>query len=85
MRARHLFAATAFACGALGGATPPAPLAHEWTLIDGKYWQIAGSAGEDTATTDAREGNRGACTAGMIEVKGKYRVSQMGDELQKTR
>jgi hypothetical protein len=64
-------------------ATPP-PLAHEWHVIDGKYWQITAPAGEDTAATDQREGNRGACPAGMVDVKGKFRVSPMGDELQKS-
>jgi hypothetical protein len=84
MRARSLIAATLLSFAALGGAAPPPPLAHEWTLVDGKHWQVTAPAGEDPAVTDAREGNRGACSAGMIEIKGKYRVSPMGDELQKS-
>src|SRR4051812_47960556 len=85
MRFRVLGAAAVLATSAIasGGAPPPAP-SFTWHLVDGKHWQIATPAGEDPAVTDAAEGNRGACPAGMIEVNGKMRVVAMGDEVQKT-
>jgi formylglycine-generating enzyme len=55
---------------------------HEWRLIDGKYWQVVSDEGETPETTDAREGNRGECAAGMVDVRGKMRVSGIGDALQ---
>ena len=48
----------------------------------GKHWQIGGPRGEDPAVTDAREGTRGACPAGMVSVSGKMKVHAMIDELQ---
>lgn len=46
-----------------------------WRLVDGKHWQMIGSGTpEPTAVTDAREKNRGACPAGMVEVKGKMKT-----------
>jgi hypothetical protein len=66
---------------ALAGGKPPA---HDWKLIDNKHWQVVAPPGEDPAVTDAREGNRGACSAGMVEIKGVAKMSQMGDELQKS-
>ncbi|HEY8072639.1 MAG TPA: SUMF1/EgtB/PvdO family nonheme iron enzyme [Labilithrix sp.] len=56
---------------------------HEWSEVGANHWQIVTPDGESTDVTDAREGNRGACAAGMIEIKGKMRVTQIGDELQK--
>lgn len=55
---------------------------REWHQIDGKFWQIVGPRGEDPAVTDAREGNRGSCAPGQIEVQGKMKMHSMMDELQ---
>jgi hypothetical protein len=60
------------------------PLAHEWRVVAGKHWQIATEAGEAPSVTDTREGNRGACTEGMIEIRGKYKVAGNGDYLQQS-
>ncbi|MBL8608226.1 MAG: hypothetical protein JNL38_12960, partial [Myxococcales bacterium] len=65
-------------------AGAPKDPTFEWRLVDQKHWQVVTPPGEDPAVTDGREGNRGACPAGMIEIKGKMRMSQMGDELQKS-
>ena len=55
---------------------------REWHLVMGKHWQINGPRGEDPALTDAREGTRGACPAGMVSVSGKMKVNAMIDEMQ---
>ncbi len=60
---------------------PPSP-AREWRLVSGKHWQIGGPPGEDPAVTDAREGTRGACPIGMVDVQGKMKVHAMIDEMQ---
>lgn len=67
----------------VAGAAPPAPLAHEWREVGKNHWQIV-STGEAPEVTDAAEGTRGACSPGMVEVKGLMRVTAMGDILQKT-
>lgn len=56
--------------------------AREWHLVMGKHWQINGPRGEDPALTDAHEGTRGACSAGMVSVKGKMKLHAMLDEMQ---
>ena len=66
----------------LPGAPPPAAPQREWHLVMGKHWQISGPRGEDPALTDAREGTRGACPAGMVSVQGKMKVHAMVDEMQ---
>jgi formylglycine-generating enzyme len=53
----------------------------EWTLVDRKHWQLKTSHGEPTEVTDTREGNRGACPAGMVEVEGKMKQGNI-DALQ---
>ncbi|MBX3225968.1 MAG: SUMF1/EgtB/PvdO family nonheme iron enzyme [Labilithrix sp.] len=74
-------------------ATPPpsslvpdadaeAPSGREWRLVWGRSWQIVSPPGEATSVTDAREGNRGSCPAGMIEVAGKMKQHFLLDELQ---
>lgn len=60
------------------------PFTHEWRTIDGKFWQVVGPAGEAPSVTDAREGNRGRCGEGMIEVRGKMKVSGNADGLQQS-
>lgn len=62
----------------------PSEPSHAWRLVDGKHWQIVGPEGEPPDVTDAQENNRGACKAGMVEVKGQMRVTDLGDELQKS-
>ncbi len=54
----------------------------DWRLVQGRHWQIRGPAGELPAVTDAREKNRGACGAGMIEVAGRMKRHFLLDELQ---
>lgn len=56
--------------------------AREWHLVMGKHWQINGPRGEDPAVTDAREGTRGNCPAGMVSVQGKMKMHAMLDEMQ---
>jgi hypothetical protein len=61
-----------------GMLRPPAPT-RPWVLV-GKNWEIATTENEDPGVTDTAEGNRGACPAGMIEVKGAMRLdSAKGD------
>ncbi len=64
-------------------AEQPAALTHEWREVGTNHWQIKTPPGEAPATTDAAEGNRGTCPEGMIDVNGKMRLTEMGDELQK--
>ena len=45
-----------------------------WRVIEGKFWQVVASTpSEEPRVTDLREGNRGACKAGMIEVAGRMK------------
>jgi Sulfatase-modifying factor enzyme 1 len=52
----------------------PEPPKQEWRLIEGKQWQIVSTDIEDVATTDAREGTRGNCPPGMVEVSGRMKA-----------
>lgn len=91
--------------GNLARTAPPVPsdatplnvkgaagLRHEWRLKLGRHWQIASTPSESQETTDAAEGNRGACGPGMIEVKGRMKqdpttnhfAANTIEELQKT-
>jgi hypothetical protein len=70
--------------------TPDAPPARDaallprrephlpWRSVDAKHWQITSDAAEDPAVTDAAEGTRGACPAGMVEVRGQAKVEAPG-------
>jgi sulfatase modifying factor 1 len=60
------------------------PLSHEWHEIGKNHWQILTPPGETPETTDAAEGTRGDCPPGMVEIKGKMRLSPIGDQLQKS-
>jgi hypothetical protein len=60
----------------------PQQATREWHLVQGRHWQIVGPAGEDPSETDAREGTRGSCPTGMVEVAGKMKLHAMMDELQ---
>jgi formylglycine-generating enzyme len=68
----------------------PSPLlSHRWQLRDEKHWQIESAAPEEPEVTDAREGTRGSCPVGMVEVDGRMKVDQaeyleVMDELQKS-
>lgn len=45
-----------------------------WRNLEGKFWQVvAQTTPEDPAVTDLREGTRGACGGGMVEVKGRMK------------
>ena len=58
------------------------PSGREWKLLWGHSWEIEGPAGESPDVTDAREGNRGACMPGQVEVSGNMKQSFMMDEIQ---
>jgi sulfatase modifying factor 1 len=66
------------------GADEPKPLTYDWREVGANHWQIKTAAGETPETTDAAEGNRGSCSPGMVQVKGKMVVCSWGDELQKS-
>ena len=90
MRALYLGLASLVFLGASGAlladgaaADEPKPLNHEWREVGTNHWQIKTATGESPETTDAAEGNRGTCSPGMVDVKGKFRQTEMGDELQK--
>ena len=74
-------------------ATPPpsssliadadeAPSGASGSSLWGHSWQIVGPAGEPTSVTDEREGNRGACMPGQVEVAGNMKQHFLLDELQ---
>jgi hypothetical protein len=68
----------------VAGAEEPKPLNHEWREVGTNHWQIKPTTpGEAPDVTDAAEGNRGDCPAGMVSIKGKMRLTEIGDELQK--
>ncbi len=53
---------------------------HQWKSIDKKHWQAISGDDEEPSITDAREGTRGSCPAGMVEVSGKYKLDSHGRE-----
>jgi peroxiredoxin len=59
---------------------PEAP--RDWRLVSGRSWQIVSAPGEAPEVTDLAEGTRGICPAGMVEVRGKMKISYVLDELQ---
>jgi len=59
------------------------PLVHEWRQVAYHSWQIASPPGEAPEVTDAAEGNRGDCPAGMIDVRGKMKTSVALEDLQR--
>lgn len=53
----------------------------EWKSIDKKHWQaVSATPSEATDVTDAREGNRGSCPPGMVDVVGKLKLDSQGRE-----
>ena len=61
-----------FAAHAHAALAEEATTLYPWQLIDGRSWQIVAIPAEveDTVVTDAAEGTRGACLAGMVDVRG---------------
>jgi hypothetical protein len=55
---------------------------REWRLVMGKDWQIVHRFSEAPHVTDEREGNRGACPLGMVEVRGRMKRHPDIDALQ---
>jgi sulfatase modifying factor 1 len=55
-------------------AREPQQADRPWRLVDGRHWQIVGDEGESPDDTDAAEGTRGACAAGMVEVTGAMKI-----------
>lgn len=57
----------------------------EWRSVDKKHWQAVAmnggvaAEGEPTEVTDAREATGAGCPAGMVRVKGSYRLDRGGD------
>ena len=70
--------------GAGAHAKGTKPLTYDWREVGTNHWQIKTAPGEAPDVTDASEGNRGSCPAGMVSVKGKMAVSAFGDDLQKS-
>jgi sulfatase modifying factor 1 len=73
----------------IGTEGSPPVLGHDWRLREGKHWQIESSTVEDPAVTDATEGTKGACPAGMVEIEGRMKADAPEyldgvDELQKS-
>jgi hypothetical protein len=46
----------------------------EWQALGGAHWQIVSAEIEDPRVTDAREGTRGGCPAGMVQVRGHMKM-----------
>ncbi len=44
---------------------------YKWRSVRNRHWQIISSKFEEPEKTDAREGNRGSCSPGMVQVKGR--------------
>lgn len=51
----------------------PAPTL-EWTLHEGRYWEVVSPKSESPALTDAAEGTTFACAPGMVEVRGSMKA-----------
>ena len=76
-----LFAAGVFVAD--GATAEEAALKHEWREVGTNHWQIKTAPGEAVDVTDAAEQTRGSCLPGMVTIKGKMRLTEIGDELQK--
>ena len=83
MRALLVLSTISLAIATHADADPPRALTYDWREVGTNHWQIVSTQSEATDVTDAAEGTRGACTPGMVEVKGAYRVSAIGDALQR--
>ena len=49
---------------------------HPWRLVHGHQWQIQSEPTERTAETDLREGTRGVCAEGMVQVEGNAKFDE---------
>jgi formylglycine-generating enzyme len=70
-----------------GSDTTRSETARPWRLVNGHHWQVVeAEPAEDVPDTDAREGTRGACPEGMVDVEGSMKVDGAVsiEELQKT-
>jgi hypothetical protein len=56
------------------------PPRFEWRSVEKKHWQAVSAIEEETPVTDGREGTRGACSAGMVEVRGKHLLDATGHD-----
>jgi hypothetical protein len=56
--------------GSVSGALQHRKPKHRWRSVRGRHWQIISTEYEEASATDAREGTRGACLEGMVEVSG---------------
>ncbi len=63
-------------------AMPSTTGPFEWKEVLGAHWQISSPPGEPSAVTDAREGTRGACAEGMVEIKGSMKNASSMDQRQ---
>lgn len=65
---------------------PEVPLGEpvgRFVVVEARFWQHEGRGLEDPTLTDRREGTRGDCPAGMVEVKGRMKVAKTSlDQLQ---
>lgn len=71
--------------GSLNGAIRRRSAQHLWRNVRGKHWQIVSTQLEEPTATDAREGTRGTCPGGMVEVAGKMLVEPSDQPLSKRR
>lgn len=78
---RIVLCALWFGAGAAMGEGAPEPR-HEWRRVPRAGWQIVGGAEEPTALTDAREGNRGWCPAGMVAIEGPMKRGHDADSVE---
>jgi sulfatase modifying factor 1 len=53
---------------------------HAWHLVDGRSWQIEGTASEGEPEARVEDEGTGACSRGMIEVAGRMKVERPGTE-----
>lgn len=52
------------------GALQSTETKHKWRVVKDRHWQIISTDWEEASLTDEREGNRGQCSEGMVEVSG---------------
>ena len=57
---------------------------YTWTSVDKRHWQASSATSEDRAITDAREVDGAGCAnAGMVRVKGRYKLDTSFDEVER--
>jgi len=60
----------------------PHATSHAWRFVNDRNWQIVSTPTETRAQTDAREGTRGVCAEGMVEVDGEMKDNGDLDSLE---